>query len=521
MRTWFSRDADGPFRSPGHHATHAARISTGWMVLLASSAVLMLLTLLLTGGPKLRRAPGAAPLVVYCAAGLRAPIEAIAKQFEKECGVPIQLQYGGSQTLLANLTVSRVGDLYLPADEDYIRMGRERGLVAETIPLATMRAVLATRKDQPKQLTSLDDLVRNQARLAQAEPDAAAVGRVVRATLRDLGQWDAIVHLTAVSKPTVNDVLNDIKLGSVDAGFIWDALARQNPDLIFHDVFPMDKATARVLAGVLRSSRQPTAALRFARYLGARDRGLEMLASHHFTVAEGDAWAVTPEIVFYSGAMNRVAVEETVREFEQREGARISLVYNGCGILVGQMKAGGRPDAYLTCDASFLPPVADLFQKHYEEVSESEIVMLVPKGNPRGIKTLADLAQAGLRMGVANPEQSTLGALTRRLLESQSILGPVMSNVVAQTPTADMLVNQIRTGALDATVVYISNTMKVREHLDVIPLKLPGSIAVQTYSVARNTRYPQLAARLAAAILSDSSRQRYLDAGFRWRGTNR
>jgi len=490
-------------------------------MVIASVLAAGVMILLLTPSLRTQRDRTAGPLVVYCGAGLRGPVEAIARQYEEKYGVPVQLQYGPSQTLLANLAVTSRGDLFIPAEEDYIHLGRQRGLIAEAIPLARVKAVLAFRKDAARQPGSLEELIRMQARLAFPEPEAAAAGRVARDALRVAGQWDSVARLVAVYKPTVSDVVNDIKLGSVDAGFIWDALARQHPELAFREVLPSEKAAARVMVGVLRASQQPAAALRFARFLAARDRGLEVFRTHHFVVEEGDAWADPPEIVFYSGAMNRVAIEETVRRFEQREGVRVTMVYNGCGILVGQMKAGGRPDAYLTCDASFLPPVADLFAPQVREVSQSDIIILVPKGNPRGIQTLSDLARPGLRVGLANPEQSTLGALTRRLLESQAILAPVMSNVVAQTPTADMLVNQMRAGGLDATVVYISNTMKVRDHLDVIPLHMPGSTAVQTYSVARQTRYPHLVGRLAAAILSAESRQRYLDAGFVWRGTNR
>ena len=34
-------------------------------------------------------------LFMYCAAGLRAPVEEIAADYKRECGVDVQLQYGG------------------------------------------------------------------------------------------------------------------------------------------------------------------------------------------------------------------------------------------------------------------------------------------------------------------------------------------------------------------------------------------------------------------------------------------
>lgn len=213
-----------------------------------------------------------------------------------------------------------------------------------------------------------------------------------------------------------------------------------------------------------------------------------------------------------------MAVEETILRFEQRESVRVTRIYNGCGILVAQMKAGGRPDAYLTCDQSFLPPVADLFTGPAVEMSDAEIVILTAKGNPKKVASLADLGQAGLRVGIANVEQSTLGALTKRMLERDGIVKTVMANVVTQTPTADLLVNQMRTGALDAVVVYISNTTMVREQLEVVRLERPDVLAVQTFSVAKNTKYPQLTGRLLEALRTEESRARYDAMGFHWRG---
>src|SRR5256885_9955496 len=46
-------------------------------------------------------------------------------------------------------------------------------------------------------------------------------------------------------------------------------------------------------------------------------------------------------------SMLRPAIEETIQDFERREGVSVTRVYNGCGILVAAMRAGDRPDAYL------------------------------------------------------------------------------------------------------------------------------------------------------------------------------
>mgnify|MGYP000932206051 CR=1 FL=1 len=91
-----------------------------------------------------------------------------------------------------------------------------------------------------------------------------------------------------------------------------------------------------------------------------------------------------------------------------------------------------------------------------------------------------------------------------------------MRNVRSQTPTADLLVNQLRTGTLDAVIVYAANLSQVRAHLDAVRIDSPAAHAVQPFAVGRASRHPRLTTRLLEAICSAESRRRYGEAGFQW-----
>lgn len=456
------------------------------------------------------------PLLVYCAAGLKGPVEAIARDYERRYGVPVQLQFGGSGTLLSNLRVARQGDLFLAADGSYVDLARSNGVAAEVLPLARLTPVIVTRRDRVPPITGWEDLERPGVTLALANPDAAAVGRQTRLVLERIGRWAALESHIKVYKPTVNDIANDVKLGTVDAGIVWDATAAQYPELMAVRAPGLETASSTVSAVVLNFSAQPTAALRFARFLGARDAGLHTFAQAGFQVVRGDVWAETPEVLLYSGGVNRLAIEESLRDFEAREGVRVTRVYNGCGILTAQIRAGQRPDAYFACDVSFMTTVAGEFSAPVP-LAETRMVILTRPGNPRALKKLADLGQPGLVLGVANEQQSALGALTQRLLQAQGIVQPVMANVRVQTPTADLLVNQLRAGALDAAIVYAANASAVRKELTVVELAEPGALAIQPYAVGRNSDHAHLMGRLLDFLKSPPSRARFEGSGFRFR----
>jgi molybdenum ABC transporter molybdate-binding protein len=213
------------------------------------------------------------PLSVLCAPALKPPVEALARAYEEETGVSVQLEYGGSQVILARAASGAAGDLFLPADDDYVRMAQERGLVAETFPLARMRPVLAVAAGNPKRIGGLADLTRDGIRVALANPDTAAVGRLVRDRLGRAGAWERLAARAVVFKPTVGEVANDLRLGTADAAFVWDSTVAQTPGLEEVKVPELVGTEALVAVAVLRSSRQPEVARAFARYLTDPGRG--------------------------------------------------------------------------------------------------------------------------------------------------------------------------------------------------------------------------------------------------------
>ena len=104
--------------------------SMGALLVLGSLLVLGLLigALMLLRGGSGSRADGA--ITLYCAAGIKKPIKATIDQYAEEYGIAVDVQYGGSGTLLSSIEVSGKGDLYLAADDSYIKLAREKGLVA-------------------------------------------------------------------------------------------------------------------------------------------------------------------------------------------------------------------------------------------------------------------------------------------------------------------------------------------------------------------------------------------------------
>src|SRR5438105_4894727 len=195
------------------------------------------------------RAPGVKPIIVYCAIALQPPIEELAREYDKEVGVAVQVEYGGSQVLLARIDLRKQGDLYIPADDDYLRKAEQKSLVESRVPLTRLHPVIAVAAGNPLGVKSVDDMVRKEVRTALPDPNSAAIGRLVRSTLGT--KWDKIWAKNLLLRETVGDVAGDVAAHAVDATFVWDETTKQVKGLAAIEVPEFANVEAQVAAGIL------------------------------------------------------------------------------------------------------------------------------------------------------------------------------------------------------------------------------------------------------------------------------
>ncbi|HKA05691.1 MAG TPA: extracellular solute-binding protein [Gemmataceae bacterium] len=469
--------------------------------------------------------PEQSAVIIHTAAAMRPVVEKAAAEFKKETGISIEIRAGASEGLLTNLRVTRQGDLFLPADDSYVAEARKLGLVEQDYAVGSLTAVAVIRADYPKDVNDLswDDIFRKGFRLAQPN-SATAIGKLTKQGLEPTGLWTKIEATHPAEMGTVTEAANAVKLGSADGAVIWDATAAQYPQLKVVHLPNLDRVTASVTVAVCNNAQRRAEARKFAHYLEGdgqkhfRAAGVAPPREQPKPKARGARPGEDAEILLYAGAMLRPAIEETIKEFEDREHVTVTRVYNGCGILVSQMRTGSdhQPDLYIACDPRFMGEVADLFLKP-EVVSNNQLVIAVPKGNPAGIKGLADLGKEGLKVGVGHEQQCALGAITKETFIKSGLYAKVRKNVLVESPTGDLLVNQLLTGSLDAVVCYISNVTPNDHKLDAIPITgIPCAAPEQPVAIAKGSARQELAAKLIEYLKSAESRERFEKLGFGW-----
>ncbi len=216
------------------------------------------------------RATGDRPLIVSVAAGLRMPTEALARDYTAATGQRVELRYGASEDLLARVSYPagvEPTDVFLPADESYVRTAEDRRLVERAEFLGTMRAVVLSSDE----LRDWNDLLRTNRRVALGQP-GSAIGKLTRENLRERGLWDELAP-RVVETGTVTESANAAKLKAVHAAIVWNVVAQGYPNLKTLEPPELHGCIATVRIAALKQSRRPEDAEAFVRYAADSQRG--------------------------------------------------------------------------------------------------------------------------------------------------------------------------------------------------------------------------------------------------------
>ena len=188
--------------------------------------------LLLLIAPGVRSAQGNPVVEVAAAADTRFALDELAAQFMRREGVQVQVTYGSSGQLAAQIEQGAPFDLFFSADEPLIRHLGAQGLIVEQTEqiYAIGRIVLWVPRDSPiDPQQGLRILTNDRIRfIAIANPDHAPYGRAAAQALRASGLWDQ-VHAKLVLGENISQTLQFARTGNADVGIIALSLAIAPP----------------------------------------------------------------------------------------------------------------------------------------------------------------------------------------------------------------------------------------------------------------------------------------------------
>jgi molybdate transport system substrate-binding protein len=230
------------------------------------------------------------PLLVYCGAGMRKPMDEIGVLFEEEYDVPVQYNYAGSNTLLTQIELTGEGDVYMPGATYYFEVAAEKGFVDNSSNVAYHVPVIITPLDNPANIDSLDDLANDDVSVVLGDPQAAAIGVLCDKMLTKKGIYNQTEDNVVARGATVNELVTYITLGQADASIVWEDLVRNNDAVNVIEIAEDDNIIKIVPIATLTTSENPEIAAEFVDFV-VSDEGHSIFEEYGFTLYPDEKYA--------------------------------------------------------------------------------------------------------------------------------------------------------------------------------------------------------------------------------------
>ncbi|MBN2061619.1 MAG: molybdate ABC transporter substrate-binding protein [Deltaproteobacteria bacterium] len=179
----------------------------------------------------------ASELHFFSGAGFRQPVDMLVEDFQKKTRHSIVVDYDGGGRLLARITASGQGDLFMPGAFFYIEKLQSTGKIHSWKPLVAHTPVIAVNKEKSDKVTGFEDLSRPGVRLAMGDPKAMAFGKTAMKILERSDLKDRILANIVVYGATVKQLAFYVAEGNVDASIIGRSDAFQYRDRL--DIIPI------------------------------------------------------------------------------------------------------------------------------------------------------------------------------------------------------------------------------------------------------------------------------------------
>ncbi len=175
-------------------------------------------------------------LVVLAASSLQDVLPVVVRAWHAEGGAPVRFSFDATSRLAPQILKGAPADVFLSADEVWMRWLEERGAVdgASIRAVATNQLVFVVPRgasDPPRDPRSLTGA--GLARIALAGENVPA-GRYARAALESVGAWTS-VEPRVIRGGSVRGALEWVARAEVDGGIVYrtDALAEERVSLVF------------------------------------------------------------------------------------------------------------------------------------------------------------------------------------------------------------------------------------------------------------------------------------------------
>jgi len=189
--------------------------------------------------------------------------------------------------------------------------------------------------------------------------------------------------------------------------------------------------------------------------------------------------------------------------------SKVTFSFDASSALVTQINQGAPADVFASADEANMTKLTDAGNNQGDPVvfATNKLEIIVAKGNPKGITSVADLAKSGVTFVTAAPEVP-IGKYTQQVLDAAG----VTVTPVSLEQNVKGIVTKVTTGEADAGIVYHTDVLAAGDKAQGVPIpddinviaKYPIVVTKESTNASTGTAFIDF-------VLSDQG-QKILDA---------
>jgi molybdate transport system substrate-binding protein len=183
------------------------------------------------------------------------------------------------------------------------------------------------------------------------------------------------------------------------------------------------------------------------------------------------------EIKVFAAASLTAAFTELGRRYTAAQGTKVTFNFAGSQALATQIGQGAPADVFASADLDNMAKVKDLVGTP-QSFASNRLAIVVEQGNPRGIRTLDDLAGGDVKVVLAAREVPA-GRYAKQVLDRAG----VKVTPVSQEDNVKAVVAKVSLGEADAGIVYVTDVAAGGARVEGVDIPREQNV-VATYPIA-------------------------------------
>ncbi len=232
-------------------------------------------------------------------------------------------------------------------------------------------------------------------------------------------------------------------------------------------------------------------------------------------------------LTVFAAASLQSAFKQIGKDFEaQNPGVTVAFNFAGSQQLAEQINQGAPADVFASANTQLMDAVIQrghVTTRTQQVFARNRLVLVLPKSNPAGIKTLQDLAKPGLKLVLAAQSvpagqyaSDFLAKASKKAEFGATFSQTVLANVVSYEVDVRSVFAKVALGEADAGIVYRSD-LAADKQATVLLIDIPDDLnVVANYpiTVIQNSPQHERAQRFVDFVLSPDGQHRLTELGF-------